>query len=81
MTTVRLNDEIDIKLSALIELEKTTKSEIIKKAIVEYYNAHYQEKTPFEIGEKLFGKYGAEEDLSQTYKTKLMGKMNAKHSH
>jgi len=81
MTTVRLNDEIDIKLSALIELEKTTKSEIIKKAIAEYYESHYQNKTPYELGESLFGKYGAEEDLSKTYKSKLMDKMNAKHSH
>ena len=81
MTTVRLNDEMDAKLSALIELEKSTKSEIIKKAISEYYQSHYHKKTPFEIGEALFGKYGAEEDLSQTYKTKLMEKMNAIHSH
>ena len=81
MTTVRLNDDIDIKLAMLIELEKTTKSEIIKKAISEYYESHYQERTPYEIGEELFGKYGADEDLSQTYKTRLMDKLHAKHSH
>jgi len=81
MTTVRLNDDIDNKLAILIELEKKTKSEIIKKAISEYYESHYQERTPYEIGEELFGKYGAYENLSQTYKTRLMDNLHEKHSH
>ena len=38
MTTVRLNDELLNKISVLIRVGKTTKSDIIKKAIVEYYN-------------------------------------------
>jgi ribbon-helix-helix CopG family protein len=81
MTTVRLNDEIDNKLSVLIELEKATKTEIIKKAIAEYYEHHIPEKTPYEIGEKYFGKYGSDENLSQTYKSRLKEKLNAKHTH
>lgn len=81
MTTVRLNDDIDNKLSVLIELERATKTEIIKKAIVEYYEQHFSEKTPYEVGKDLFGKYGDNVDLSQTYKTKLKEKLNAKHTH
>jgi predicted transcriptional regulator len=81
VTTVRLNNEIDNKLRKLIETENTSKSEIIKKAISEYYEGHYQEKTPFELGEDLFGKFGADEDLSTTYKKKLKGMLNEKHSH
>lgn len=81
MTTVRLNNDIDSKLTKLIEAEHTTKSEIIKKAISEYFEGHYQEKSPFELGEDLFGKFGAEEDLSTTYKQKLKGMLNEKHSH
>ncbi len=81
MTTVRLNDEVDSKLSLLKEIEKTTKTEIIKKAIAEYYLQHVQNKTPYEAGEALFGKFGDENDLSQSYKTKLKDKLNAKHSH
>ncbi len=81
MTTVRLNDEIDRKLVILTEIEKSTKSEIIKKAISEYYDSHYQENTPYELGEDLFGKNGSREDLSQTYKSKLMEQLNEKHSH
>jgi len=81
MTTVRLNDDIDNKLSLLKEVENTTKTEIIKKAIVEYYAQHIQNKTPYEIGETLFGRYGSDNDLSQTYKAKLKGKLDAKHAH
>jgi predicted transcriptional regulator len=38
MTTVRLNNEILNKVATLTKIEKTTKSEIIKKAIIEYYD-------------------------------------------
>ena len=81
MTTVRLNNDIDNKLSILTEVENTTKTEIIKKAIAEYYTQHLQNKTPYELGETLFGKYGGDRDLSKTYKSKLKEKMNAKHAH
>ncbi|MDC7224025.1 MAG: ribbon-helix-helix domain-containing protein [Spirochaetales bacterium] len=81
MTTVRLNDNIDKKLSILTDFEKTTKTEIIKKAINEYYAAHIQEKTPYELGENLFGRHGDDSDLSTSYKNKLKGFLNEKHSH
>jgi len=81
MTTVRLNDELDNKLGLLKDVEKTTKTEIIKKAILEYYENHIREKTPYELGEKLFGRNGSDESLSKTYKSKLKEKLNEKHSH
>ncbi|WP_319563011.1 CopG family transcriptional regulator [Marispirochaeta sp.] len=81
MTTVRLNEEIDSKITVLVDLEKTSKSEIIKKAILEYYDHHIGSRTAFELGKDLFGKYGDAEDLSSTYKKKLMDKLNEKHSH
>ncbi len=81
MTTIRLNEDIDNKLALLKEVENATKTEIIKKAIVEYYARHIQKKTPYEIGESFFGRYGSENDLSQSYKAKLKDKLNAKYSH
>lgn len=81
MTTVRLNKDIDSKLSILIEIEKSSKSEIIKKAILEYYNQHVQEKSSYEIGKDLFGKYGSKENSSKSYKRKLKEKLHEKHSH
>jgi len=81
MTTVRLNKEIDNKLSVIMEIEKSSKSEIIKKAIIEYYNLHIPNKTPYELGKDFFGKYGSDEDLSTTYKQRLKEKLDAKHTH
>ena len=81
MTTVRLNDEIDTKLSTLIEIEKLTKSEIIKRAIIEYYEKYMNKKTPYELGNEYFGKFGSNDELSSTYKTKVREKLNEKHSH
>ncbi len=81
MTTVRLNDEIETKLSMLTDIEKSSKSEVIKKTIAEYYESHYQDKTPYELGESLFGKYGADENLSLNYKEKLKDMLNEKYSH
>lgn len=81
MTTVRLNNDIDTKLSLLKDIEKTTKTEIIKKAIALYYLQHIQTKTPYETGEALFGRFGSDEDLSQSYKAKLKDKLNAKYTH
>lgn len=81
MTTVRLNKDIDSKLSILIEIEKSSKSEIIKKAIIEYYNQHVQEKSSYEIGKELFGRYGSEENLSENYKRKVKEKLDEKFAH
>jgi len=81
MTTVRLNKDIDSKLSILIEIEKSSKSEIIKKAIIEYYNQHVQEKSSYEIGKELFGKYGSNEHIAENYKQKVKEKLHEKHAH
>ena len=58
MTTIRLNDDLNNKLLTLKNIEQGTKTEIIKRAIAEYYEHHVIEKTPYELGENLFGKYG-----------------------
>ncbi|MGL1892580.1 MAG: ribbon-helix-helix domain-containing protein [Spirochaetaceae bacterium] len=81
MTTIRLNDDLNNKLLTLKTLEHTTKTEIIKKAIAEYYVHHVKEKTPYELGEDLFGKFGDSQDLSTDYKSKLKRKLHEKHSH
>lgn len=78
MTTVRLNKDIEDKLSILTELEKTSKSELIKKALIEYYDNHVKKETPYDLGKDLFGKFGSDEDLSTTYKTKIKEKIKKK---
>ena len=81
MTTVRLNNEILNKINALIKIEKTTKSEIIKKAIIEYYNLRAKDLKPFKLGMDLFGRYGSGKYSSDNYKIKLKEKLHEKHSH
>ncbi len=81
MTTIRLNDDLNNKLITLKALENVTKTEIIKRAIAEYYVHHVKEKTPYELGEDLFGKFGDDPELSVSYKSELKRKLNEKHSH
>ncbi|MBN2617589.1 MAG: CopG family transcriptional regulator [Spirochaetales bacterium] len=81
MTTIRLNEDLNNKLSTLIEIEKSTKTEIIKKALTEYYEHHVNEKSPYELGMELFGRYGNDENLSTNYKSKLKRKLHEKHTH
>ena len=81
MTIVRLNEEMLNKLSVLEKLEKATKSEIIKKAIAEYYKKQIMGTTPYETGADLFGKYGSLHVQAKDYKTRLKEKLSEKHSH
>jgi hypothetical protein len=81
MTTVRLNNDILNKIDTLTKIEKTTKSEIIKKAIIEYYNIHAKDSMPYELGADLFGRYGSDTSLSSNYKIKLKEKLHEKHSY
>jgi len=81
MTIVRLNNDFENKISTLVTLEHISKSEIIKKAILEYYEHHAKNVSPYKLGKDLFGKHGSERDLSTTYKARLKGKLNEKHSH
>ena len=81
MTTIRLNDDLNNKLVTLKAIENATKTEIIKRAISEYYEHHVKEKTPYELGEDLFGKFGDDPVLSVNYKSKLKRKLHEKHTH
>lgn len=81
MISVRLNEEIFRKISALMKIKDTTRTKIIKNAINEYYDRHDGDLNPFKLGSGLFGKYGAGESLSEGYKDILKGKIREKHTH
>jgi len=81
MTSIRLNNEILNKIFTLTEIEKTTKSEIIKKAIIQYYEKHARDISPYELGKELFGRYGSNESLSENYKMQIKEKLHEKHTH
>ena len=64
-----------------MKIKKATRTEVIKKAIIEYYDSHSQDINPYELGKDLFGKHGAGETLSLGYKNKIKEKLDEKHPH
>ena len=81
MISVRSSDELHRKISILMKIKGTTKTEIIKQAVSEYYVRHAGDVTPYELGSGLFGKYGAGETLSEDYKRRIKGSLHEKHNH
>ncbi|MBA7684795.1 hypothetical protein ES703_93208 [subsurface metagenome] len=82
MTSIRLPSDIENKLTAIAEAEKTTKSEIIKKALTAYLERYFVTSSPYELGKDLFGKFGSgQSNLSTDYKKSLREKLYAKYSH
>ncbi len=82
MLTVRLPKEMEDEIDRIAALEKATKSRIIKEALKAYIKTRKMEKTPYELGKDLFGKYEFKDtELSQNYKKKLKDKLIEKRSH
>jgi len=84
MISVRLNQHLEQELTLFSQLNQLTKTDIIKNALMHYFQTFKQEKKPtaYELGANLFGKYGSQEsNLSTTYKQKLKDKINAKNNH
>ena len=79
MLTVRLPKEIEAQLEGLSKKQKTTKSEIAKKAIAEYINKNYN--NPYETGKDLFGSDPSEITGGSTgYKERFRSYIHEKHS-
>jgi predicted DNA-binding protein len=82
MSSIRLPEDFEKKLRDIAELEKTSKSEIIKEALRRYFDTFYHETSPFELGKDLFGKYGSGKgNLSSDYKNIIRERIREKHAH
>jgi hypothetical protein len=71
------------KLESAANTENTSKSEIIKEALEQYFRRE-EEQNSWELGEPYFGKYGSrggsgDGNLSTDYKNRLKGKIGAKY--
>jgi hypothetical protein len=80
MLTVRLPENLERELEVISEKKCTTKSEIVKTAIVQYIREN--SKTPYEVGRELFG--CDESDItvgSVNYKQRIRRQINEKHSY
>ena len=81
MLTVRLPEELEHEIDRLATEEKTTKTQIIRRALERYLETQRNRRSAYELGESLFGKYGSgESDRSTTYKQRIREKISAKHS-
>ena len=77
MLSIRLPENIERELNNRSKNKKLSKSELVKKALVNYFAQ--EEFDSYELGEPSFGKYGSgKSDLSTTYKKAIKEKINAK---
>jgi len=82
MLTVRLPEDLEKEIEKIAAEEKATKSQVIKNALKEYIKKKKINKTPYELGKDLFGKFEfTEETLSKTYKKRVKEKLIEKYSH
>ena len=73
MISLRLPVELEQELNSIAKLELTTKTQIVRDAIVEYI-ANLKKKradTPYSLGQDLFGVYDGDKELSSDYKNRL----------
>ena len=83
MISLRLPVELEQELSLIAKLELTTKTQIVREAIVEYI-ANLKKRrtdTPYSLGEDLFGVFEGEKELSSNYKNKFDEILNEKYHH
>lgn len=81
MRSIRLSDEMEKDLEAMADQKKTSRSNIVKEALVEYMAKEKKYNKPFELGERYFGKHGSgENSRSTSYKSKIKDKLRDKHT-
>lgn len=78
--SIRLPDSLKRELERLAAEERTTKTQIVRRALERYVEAHRDQRSSYELGEALFGRHGSGESTRSTnYKRILREKLRAKH--
>jgi hypothetical protein len=81
MISLRLTNDLENKLNKISKTENISKSELIKRALLLYFEKYQKTHSPYDLGKDLFGKYGSGiGTLSKDYKNILKGKLREKHS-
>lgn len=81
MISLRLSTDLEDKLNQIAKNENISKSEIVKKALILYFEDYQKTHSPYDLGADLFGKFGSGNgSLSQNYKNILKGKLREKYS-
>jgi hypothetical protein len=82
MFSIRLPDDLDDKINRIADDEQTSKSQVVKEALVQYITDYYSRQSPYESGQSLFGRFGSgQQNLSTQYKQLIREKIRAKHTH
>jgi len=80
MTSLRLESVIESRIDEFTKSSGITKSELIKRSLLEYFDRHSVKRNAFEIGKDLFGvKSNATSDLSSNRKKYIKEKLISKH--
>lgn len=80
MISVRLPKNLEEKLNELSSIEKKTRTQIIKESLLLYIENHQTPKSPYELGEKYFGKYKSGfTDRSVNHRDTIRQKMRNNH--
>ncbi|MBU0693607.1 MAG: hypothetical protein KKC11_02915 [Candidatus Omnitrophica bacterium] len=80
--TARCDIHIKETLDILSQSEHLSKSEIMAKSILEYYQRHFPSKAFLKTERELFGRYGSDKgDLSIKRKKYIGEVLDRKHSH
>jgi len=81
MISLRLPHPLEQQLNRYSKLQHQTKSQVVKNALEQYFKIDVAERSPYELGKELFGKYSlGDQDLSKNYKKILKAKINEKHN-
>ncbi|MGQ9779795.1 MAG: ribbon-helix-helix protein, CopG family [Bacillota bacterium] len=76
MFSIRLPRELEEKLAAIAKQEGRSKADLVKEALAEYLSQ--REKSPFELGEDLFGRHGSGTgNLARDHERLLREKLHA----
>ena len=81
MISLRLNNELENKLEQIAKNENLSKSEIVKRALIFYFDDYNKKHSPYDLGKDLFGQFGSNMgNLSRDYKKILKGKLSEKYN-
>ena len=80
MLSVRLPDHLALELDRIAAEERTTKAQIVRRALERYVDSQRDQRSSFELGEALFGRYGSGESTrSAAFRRRIRERLHAKH--
>ncbi len=57
MLSLRIEDDLEMKLIQTSKMENKSKSDIVKESLVLYFQNYKKKRSAYDLGEKYFGTY------------------------